>query len=123
MGESVVVEFNMEVSRTFPSHHMAVVIKRAETGLPVLHLLSEDAGIAFEDLAIGKHRFSFEIPNCMLYSGTYVVVLVVHFSGQILDRVEDALTFSMVHSGGPKRTTPFYSHLGVFHSPSVWREI
>jgi hypothetical protein len=121
MGESVVLEFDMEVSRAMPSHHMAVVIKRAETRLSVLHLLDQDEGFTLEQLAIGKHRVSVELPSCMLYPGTYTVTPVVHFSGKILDRVEDALTFSMVQQGGLRRTVPFRPHLGVFHSPSIWR--
>jgi lipopolysaccharide transport system ATP-binding protein len=122
MGESVVVEFDTEFSRSCPSLHMSVDIKRAETGLPVLHLLNHDSGALFKDLPVGKHRLSVEIPNCMLYPGTYVVSLFVAMPGNLLDHVEEVLTFSMVHSGASKRTSTFYSHLGVYHSPSVWRK-
>jgi lipopolysaccharide transport system ATP-binding protein len=122
MGETLVVEFDMEFARTFPSLHMSVDIKRAETGLPILHLLNHDSGAAFEDLPVGKHRFAVEVPNCQLYPGSYVVSLFVSVPGKLLDHVEDVLTFSMVHSGGSKRTSPFLPHLGVVHAPSVWRE-
>jgi lipopolysaccharide transport system ATP-binding protein len=122
MGETIVVEFDMEFARTFPSLHMSVDIKRAETGLPVLHLLNHDSGNVFEDLAVGKHRFSVEIPQCMLYPGSYVVSLFIAVPGNLLDHVEDVLSFSMVHSGASKRTSPFYAHLGVVHAPSNWRE-
>jgi lipopolysaccharide transport system ATP-binding protein len=123
MGESVVVELEMEVCRTLPVHQLAVVIKRAESGLPVLHLLSDDSGAVFRNLAVGKHRFSFELPNCLLYPGVYTVTLVAHSAGNVLDRVENALGFSMVQSGAVGRTTAFRSHLGVFHSPSIWRQM
>ena len=122
MGETIVLEFDMELARTFPSYHMSVDIKRAETGLPVLHLLNHDSGALFEDLQTGKHRFSVEVPECMLYPGSYVVSLFVAVPGNLMDHVEDVLSFSMVHSGVSKRTSPFYAHLGVVHAPSVWRE-
>jgi lipopolysaccharide transport system ATP-binding protein len=122
MGETVVVELDLEFSRTFPALHMSVDVKRAETGLPVLHLLNHDSGAVFEGLPAGKHRVSVEIPNCMLYPGSYIVSLFVSVPGKLLDHVENVLTFSMVHSGASRRTSPFHAHLGVFHSPSVWRE-
>ena len=60
----------------------------------------------------------------MLYPGSYTVSLFVGVPGKVvIDHVENVLTFSMVHSGGSKRTSKFHPHLGVFHSPSVWREL
>jgi homopolymeric O-antigen transport system ATP-binding protein len=122
MGESVVVEFDLEFSRSFSFLYMAVVIKRAETGLAVLELLNHDSGSAFADLSVGKHRLSVEIPNCLLYPGRYRVSLRVAIPRAVVDHVDDVLSFSMVHSGVSKRTTPFAPSWGVFHSPSVWRE-
>jgi lipopolysaccharide transport system ATP-binding protein len=123
MGERIVVEFDMELARTFPALHMSVDIKRAETALPVLHLLNHDSGAIFENLAVGKHKLCVEIPDCMLYPGNYVVSLFVAVPGNLLDHVENVLTFSMVHSGGAsKRTSPFHAHLGVVHVPSIWRQ-
>jgi homopolymeric O-antigen transport system ATP-binding protein len=124
MGESVLVEFDMDLSRPLSSLHMSVDIKRADSGLPVLHLLNRDSGAACERLSDGKHRLSVEIPNCMLYPGSYTVSLFVGVPGKVvIDHVENVLTFSMVHSGGSKRTSKFHPHLGVFHSPSVWRQL
>jgi Wzt C-terminal domain len=124
MGESVVVEFDLESpSRSFPFVYMAVVIKRAETGLAVLELLNHDSGSAFGNLPVGKHRLSVEIPNCLLYPGRYRVSLrVVVVPRGVVDHVDDVLSFSMVHSGVSKRTTPFAPSWGVFYSPSVWRK-
>jgi len=121
MGESVVVGFDMDFSRSFSSLHMSVDVKRAETGLPVLHLLNHDSGPACERLPDGKHRLTVEIPSCMLYPGSYTVSLFAGVPGTTLDHVENVLSFSMVHSGESKRTSLFYPQLGVFHSPSVWR--
>jgi lipopolysaccharide transport system ATP-binding protein len=121
MGETLVVELDVEFSRSFPSLLMSVQVKRAETGLMVLDLLNQDSGVAFEGLAVGKHRFSIEIPQCPLYPGSYLISFHVVNSRQSLDHVQDVLSFSMVHSGWSKRTTRFIPHLGVFHAPSVWR--
>jgi homopolymeric O-antigen transport system ATP-binding protein len=120
MGESIVVEFEMEFARSFPWLHMSVDVKRSETGLPVLHLLNHDSGRYFEDLPNGTHRFTVEIPNCMLYPGTYSVSLFAAVPGNRLDHVEDVVTFSMIQSGISKRASPFHPHLAVYHSPSIW---
>ncbi|MET0167793.1 MAG: ABC transporter ATP-binding protein [Vicinamibacterales bacterium] len=123
IGETIVVQFEMEFARSLPPLHMSVDIRRADSGLPVLHLLNHDTGTLFEDLPTGRHTFSVEIPNCMLYPGSYMVTLFAAVSGNLLDHVEDVLSFSMVQSGVSKRTSPFYPHLAVYHSPSVWRQI
>ena len=123
IGETIVVQFEMAFSRSFPTLHMSVDIRRADSGLPVLHLLNHDTGTVFADLPPGRHAFSVEIPDCMLYPGSYMVSLFAAVSGNLLDHVEDVLSFSMVHSGVSKRTSPFHPHLAVYHSPSLWRQI
>jgi lipopolysaccharide transport system ATP-binding protein len=122
MGETLVVEFDVEFYRAFHSITMAVAVHRADTGLPVLDLVSSDSGAAFTDIGVGKHTFSVGLPDCMLYPGPYSISLWVVLPGNTLDHVQDVLSFSMVPSGCSSRTTPFYPHLGVFHAPSVWRE-
>jgi homopolymeric O-antigen transport system ATP-binding protein len=122
MGECIVVEFDIEISTFFPFLYLALDIKRAETGLRVLQLLNHDSGSACAHLPVGKHRLSVEIPNCLLYPGAYQVSLHAAVTGAVVDHVDDVLSFSMVHSGVSKRTTPFYPSSGVFHSPSVWRK-
>jgi lipopolysaccharide transport system ATP-binding protein len=122
IGETLVFEFDMEFSRSFPSLHMSIDVKRADNALPVLHLLNHDSGALFENLPPGRHRFVVEVPNCMLYPGTYVVSLFAAVPGNILDHVEDVTSFSMVHDGISNRTSPFYPHLGVVYAPSIWQE-
>jgi lipopolysaccharide transport system ATP-binding protein len=122
MGETLVVEFDVELARPLKSITMAVAVHRADTGLPVLDLVNTDSGAAFTDVAAGKHTFSVEIPECMLYPGSYSVSLWAVVSANTLDHVQDVLSFSMVPSGYSKRTTPFYPHLGVYHAQSIWRE-
>jgi lipopolysaccharide transport system ATP-binding protein len=122
MGETLVVEYDVEFYRSFHSITMAVTVHRADTGLPVLDLINTDSGAAFTDIVVGKRTFSVELPDCMLYPGPYSISLWVVLPGNTLDHVPDVLSFSMVPSGCSSRTTPFYSHLGVFHAPSVWRE-
>jgi lipopolysaccharide transport system ATP-binding protein len=123
MGESLFVEFDVEFFRSFPLPFLGVDIKRADTGLRVLQLLNHDSESTFGQLAVGKHSFCVEIPDCLLYPGAYQVSLHVSASGILVEQVADVLSFSMVHSGVSKRTTPFWPSAGVFYSPSVWREI
>lgn len=120
MGESIFVEFEVEFARSFPWLHMSVDVKRSDSGLPVLHLLNHDSGTYFENLPKGTHRFTVEVPNCMLYPGSYSVSLFAAVPGNQLDHVEDVVAFSMIQSGISKRPSPFYSHLAVYHSPSIW---
>jgi lipopolysaccharide transport system ATP-binding protein len=122
MGETLVVQFDVEFGRPFHSIVMAVTIHRVDTGLPVLDLTNTDSGAAFTDIAAGKRTFSVEIPDCMLYPGSYSIGLFVVVPQNTLDHVHDVLSFSMVPSGCSKRTTPFHPHAGVYHAPSVWRE-
>ena len=122
MGETLVVEFDVELARPLHSITMAVAINRADTGLPVLDLISTDSGASFTDVAAGKHRFSVEIPDCLLYPGSYSISLWVVMPGNTLDHVQDVLAFSMAPSGCSKRTSAFHPTRGVFHAPSAWRE-
>jgi lipopolysaccharide transport system ATP-binding protein len=121
MGQTLAVEFDVEFSRSFPALIMSVHINRADTGLAVLDMYSTDSGVAFENLDVGKQRFTVELPNCLLYPGSYKVSLFVVVTGTVVDYVEDVLTFTMVDGGCSKRTSPFYPQFGVFHAPSVWR--
>jgi len=123
MGEPVVVEFDTECFRSVPSLFMSVDIKQASTGLAVLHLTTSDAGFNPEPMSVGKHRFQMTMPNCLLYPGAYKFSLYVGSQEEPYDYVQDALAFTVIQSGYSKRSSPFYSHLGVFHSPSTWREI
>jgi lipopolysaccharide transport system ATP-binding protein len=123
MGENIVVEIDADFHRSFSSLDMSVDIKQAETGMGVLHLKSQDSGFNILDIRPGRHRFSVEIPQCLLYPGSYRISLWLAAPGEGLDWVQDIATFFMVPSGCSKRTTPFYSHLGVVHSPSIWREV
>ena len=123
MGETLVVEFDAEFFRSIPSLFMSVDIKRADTALPILHLATTDSDFNPEETPAGHHRFRVEIPNCLLYPGSYRISLYLGFQLKDLVHVEDVLNFSMIHTGYSKRTTPFYPHLGIFHAPSNWKEI
>ena len=103
---------------------MSLDIKRADSGLGVLHLTTSDSGFNPEDLSTGKHRFRVEIPKCLLYPGSYKIAVFIGIENiDAMDFVQDAMTFSMIHTGYSKRTSPFYAHSGVYHSPSYWKEI
>jgi lipopolysaccharide transport system ATP-binding protein len=124
MGDTIVVECDLELLRPFPHLNMSVDIKKVESGLGVLHLLGRDSGFQPTGLKAGKYRFRVEIPNCLLYPGSYSSTLWLQGPDGNDMLVPDAVTFSMTPSATcSKRTTPFQPHLGVVHMPSVWRQI
>jgi hypothetical protein len=123
MGETVVAELDIEFFRPFPGIYMSLDVKRAETGLGVLHLTTTDSGFNPEQITVGTHRFRVEIPNCMLYPGSYKIAVFIGIENiKAFDLVQDAMMFSMIHSGYSKRTGRFQSVLGVFHAPTVWKQ-
>lgn len=123
MGETIVAELDIEFFRPFPGIYMSLDVKRAETGLGVLHLTTTDSGFNPEQVTVGTHRFRVEIPNCMLYPGSYKIAVFIGIENiKAFDLVQDAMMFSMIHSGYSKRTGRFQSVLGVFHAPTVWKQ-
>jgi lipopolysaccharide transport system ATP-binding protein len=122
MGETLVVEFDVELARSFRGLDMSIHVKQAETGLEILHLLNHDGGFMFEQLPAGKHRFTVRIPDCLLYPGYYKISLWLVGARVALDHVQDVLAFYMVDGGCSRRTLPFSPHLGVYHSPSHWEQ-
>ena len=124
MGETVVAEMDIEFLRAFPLVYMSLDIKRADSGLGVLHLTTTDSGFNLEQITEGTHRLRVEIPNCTLYPGAYKIAVFIGIENiKALDFVQDAMTFSMIHSGCSKRTGRFYPHSGVFYLPSRWKRI
>ncbi len=124
MGDTIVVECDVEFRRPFPYLNMSVDIKRVESQLGVLHLLNRDSGFQPTGLKAGKYRFRVEIPNCLLYPGAYSITIWLQSPDGNDIHVPDAVTFSMTPSAScSRRTTPFYPHLGVVHMPSAWRQI
>jgi len=119
MGENILFEFDTEIyrdHRTLPDD-IVVLINRIDMGLPVLHLSNLDSAFLTEGLMRGKHTFRVELPECLLYPGTYSVS--VYVAG--FDYVRDVLSFSMEQSDVSQRTCPFYKDLGIYHSPSHWQ--
>jgi lipopolysaccharide transport system ATP-binding protein len=125
MGESIVLEFDVEFYRTLSFMNFTLEISRTEFGMRVLHLQNDDSGCMFEDIPQGEHRFRVEIPNCLLYPANYEMHLCLWSQGAgVQDYVEAIASFSMIQSNITKRTQPLNVHKqAVFYTPSVWREI
>jgi len=124
MEETLIVEFGIEFKKFFSTIELlGLEIKRAETGLKVLHLLGQDSGFRLKNISKGKKRFLIKIPNCKLYPGSYLVSIWVGDGKIPLDYVKDILGFLVVQSSASMRTTPFYRDLGVYHQSSFWEEI
>jgi lipopolysaccharide transport system ATP-binding protein len=123
MGERIVVEYDIEVDRRFPAPVFAAEVKRLDTGVTVLHMVSEDCGLAPISLEPGFKTVRLEIPECMLYPASYNFTFFVGASGGrvYLDALNEAAPFTMVQSGVTQRTKPLSNHrTAVFYVPSRW---
>ena len=125
MGETIVLEFDVEFYHHFPSVNFTFEINRTEMGMHVLHLQNDDCGFAMQQVSPGLHRFRVEIPNCLLYPTSYEIMLCAWTLGGPLDYVEAMLLrFSMVQSNVTKRTQPLAMHTqAIYYTPSVWTKL
>ena len=122
MGDSIVIEFDVDFQSPFSEVDAAVEVKRIDTALPVLHLINADCGLELRNVDVGTRRFRVTLPNCLLYPSTYSVSIWIG-SREALDHAFDLTTFSMVGSAVSRRTTRFHPGKGVVHLPSVWEEL
>jgi lipopolysaccharide transport system ATP-binding protein len=124
MGETIIVEFEMEFLRKLPTINLSLEIKRSEMGMHVLHLESQDCGFAPERISEGKRRYRVQIPNCLLYPASYQITLCAWAGRATFDYVPDVLSFTMVQSNVTKRTYPLNRHKeAIFYVQSQWEEI
>lgn len=125
MGETVIVEFDVDFYRSFSTLDLTLEVKRLEMGINVLHLMNHDCGFSPENISAGKHTFRVELPQCMLYPNSYSVSIWVGTNGSNtgLDLILDAVNFSIIQSGITKRTTPLAMHKeAIFYIPTKWTE-
>ena len=128
MGETIVIEMDVEFYRSFPLINFSLEVTRRELGANVLHLESQDCGFVAERVSKGKRRFRAEIPDCLLYPSVYPITIAVWtaaaWRGTLLDCIMDVPGFSMVQSNISKRTTPLSMHKSaVFYVQSHWQDI
>lgn len=125
MGESIVLEFDVEFYRTLSSMNFTLEISRTEFGMRVLDLQNDDTGCLFQDIPEGEHRFRVEVPNCLLYPANYEMHLGLWSQGAgVQDYVEAIASFSMIQSNVTKRTQLLTIHKqAIFYTPSLWSEI
>ena len=95
MGDSIVIEFDVDFQEPFRELLAGVEVKRIDTALPVLHLINTDCGFELRDVDVGARRFRVTLPNCLLYPSTYSVSIWIG-TKEALDYVLDPATFSMV---------------------------
>lgn len=123
MGDTLVIEFDMEFLEAFRSLEVTLEVKRLDMGINVLHLMNHDCGLVLENIEEGTHRFRVELPQCLLYPASYTISLWVGTRGgkTAVDYFPDASEFSMVQSNITSRTTPLSIHReAVFYIPSQW---
>src|SRR5262245_12772379 len=124
MGETIVLEFDVDFYCDFSSVNFTLEINRIEMGIRVLHLQNDDGGFAIDQISQGVHRFRVDIPNCLLYPTSYEIMLCIRTSSSTLDYVENVASFSMVQSNVTKRTFPLSLHKqAIYYTPSIWTEI
>jgi lipopolysaccharide transport system ATP-binding protein len=123
MGDTLVVKFTIESLRYFNRLDVSVKISKENTGQAILHLLPQDRGLYLNNIEKGKRSYRVEIPNCFLYPGSYNISLWVGSPENVQDDVKNILSFSMSQSDISNRTTPFYEHLGIYYSDSIWKEL
>lgn len=124
MGDTIVLEFDVEFYRSFPSVNLTLEINRTEMGMRVLHLQNDDCGFAIQQISQGHRQFRVEIPDCLLYPASYDIMLCVWTPGATIDYVESVASFSMVQSDVTKRTHPLSMHKqAIYYTPSMWTEL
>jgi lipopolysaccharide transport system ATP-binding protein len=123
MGETVVLEFDVDFERRFDELHIALEVKRVDTGIHILHMVNDDCGFQVTQPGPGRRRFRVRMPNCLLYPASYKfsIYLGAGGRGDRLDNVEDIVEFNMVQSGVTKRTQRLSVHKeAVFFHPTEW---
>jgi len=126
MGETIVVEFDVEFYKDLESVEFSLQIKRVNLGMKIVHMINQDGGYQFHRMSKGKLRVRVEIPNCLLYPGSYNFTLWMGIRGRKdgLDISEDVLGFTMVQSKVTQRTTPLsYSKHAIFFMPTNWQKL
>lgn len=126
MGESLFVEFDVEVYRRLATLDIALGVTRTNMGLAVVHMMNHDSGFSPENISVGTHTYRVEIPNCTLYPAAYMFSLWLSTDGMStrLDLVQDVASFSMVQGDITKRTQPLSAHTeAIFYIPAIWTEL
>jgi len=126
MGETIIVEFDLECYRIFKDLDITLEVMRTDMKINVLHLKNQDCGKSFENISPGKHVFRIEIPNCMLYPRLYKISIWVgtNMEKTQVDSVKQAVDFTMIQSDVTKRTQSLSIHKeAMFFTPSKWEAI
>ncbi|BBO82780.1 hypothetical protein DSCO28_33460 [Desulfosarcina ovata subsp. sediminis] len=126
MGDSIILELGIDIHSPLQViDHIHVGIRRSETGTNILHVMSQDSGLIWQGVSPGQRTIRVEIPECMLYPGSYRVALLMASGVTQLDYIEDAMGFEMRENRVSQRNVPFayYSNSAVVHVRSQWSEV
>jgi len=123
MGETIIIDLDIEFMTTLPFLDISVGIQRLDLGVNVLDLYSGDSGFVPRELGPGVRRFRLEIPHCSLYPALFGITVELGSASGKLDDVRDVARFSTVQSSVTRRTTALRREDAVFLSDSRWCEI
>ena len=124
MGETIVLEFDVEFHQSVANVNLTVEINRKEMGMHVLQLQNDDCAFAIQQLQPGLRRFRVEIPNCMLYPTSYEMMICIWDRGGTIDYVEGVVGFSMIQSEVTRRTSSLTLHReAIYYAPAVWKDV
>ena len=124
MGETLVLEMDVEFRENISNANFTVEVNRKEMGLRVLDVQTEDSGFAIQQIQTGMRRFRVEIPNCMLYPTSYEITICIWVHGKTIDHVDGIVGFSMIQSDVTRRTTALTIHReAIYYAPSVWTDV
>ncbi|MEO8260459.1 MAG: ABC transporter ATP-binding protein [Acidobacteriota bacterium] len=124
MGETIVLEFDVEFFCNAPAVNFTIDFKRKDMGMHVLSLQSDDVGFAIDRVVPGTRRVRMEMPNCMLYPTSYEIRISVWEFGKTFDYVDGICHFSMIQSDVTRRTSALTVHReAIYFAPSVWKDV
>jgi lipopolysaccharide transport system ATP-binding protein len=126
MGETLIIEFDVDFFESFASVDLALEVKRSDIGITILHLVNQDCGYEIRHINKGRKTFRTIIPDFMLYPNSYTISIWVgtENSKVTLDYAIDAKDFSMTQTGVTMRTTNLSIHKeAIFFAPSKWEAI
>jgi lipopolysaccharide transport system ATP-binding protein len=123
MGETLILDFDVEATQTIPQLHVTVGIMRRDMGIYVTSVQNGDCAFDIGQVRVGRRRFRVEIPNCLLHPTSYEIRISLWDHERSFDSVEGVAEFAMVQSGVTQRTSALTNDReSVVYTPSIWKE-
>ena len=120
IGDNLIFDFNIYSSELIRSGKISLQVITSN-GTPVYHLVAEDAGFELIDLK-GESRVRVVLENQKMYPGEYYVHLWMADSAyEALDRIDNAIKFTVVEGGTMVRRQLARSSAVVHEVPQWFR--